>query len=408
MNNRLLKSILIVGVLCWLSCTNSNNHQPERIAADTINKKTNTQARDTSAKPQPVVINPIYNEYARYIAGLNQPGKTSLQFKDTANFYKNYCNETNQNWEAMDNSRLSLMRKWRTEELAQHIYDSLPLFYPFSGPDFLHAFQFFPTSARYIFMAGESVGIVPEIDKMDNEKLRTYLSNNAHSLKDIYRKSYFITKNMAVDLNFRNANGVIPVLMMFLARTNNEILNIERVKINTNGLIVNEASVTDTAKLKLIKGVRITFRNTSYSSPRELIYFQCDLSDKGFVLHPELTQFITTIGCANCFVKSASYLMHYPTFSSIRNAVKQISQSILQDDTGIAVKYLSLSDYKLFLYGRYTKPVRDFSGVTQPRLDSLYRNSKDVKPLPFSLGYHWWGTDQQNYMLIQKNTKCVR
>ena len=90
--------------------------------------------------------------------------------------------------------------------------------------------------------------------------------------------------------------------------------------------------------------------------------------------------------------------MNYKTFSVIRNICLAKSKSILQDDTGIGFQYIDKAKWTIQLYGNYVKPVSDFSGVDQADLHKAYADSTNVKPLPFSLGYHWANKNTQNLM----------
>ncbi len=55
------------------------------------------------------------------------------------------------------------------------------------------------------------------------------------------------------------------------------------------------------------------------------------------------------------------------------------------------------------LYGVYTTPVKDFSGVFQEDLLDAYHDTiiRKTKQLPFSLGYHW-GTNIQNLIKAKR------
>jgi len=191
---------------------------------------------------------------------------------------------------------------------------------------------------------------------------------------------------------------VIPVFMVFMARNNCEIINIEKIQLNKDA---KTAVRNGAAQGGLLEGVRFTFRTAgSKGELRTVEYFCCDVSDDGLTKTPELLTYIGTLGKSNTFVKAASYLMHYGTFSKIREKTKEISAGILEDDTGIPLRYLE--GFKPTLFGKYVKPIEDFSGVYQADLDKLYKDkAAEVRPLPFSLGYHWKNKDQ-NYMLFTK------
>ena len=113
-----------------------------------------------------------------------------------------------------------------------------------------------------------------------------------------------------------------------------------------------------------------------------------------------MVKHIEAFGKANTFVKAASYLLHYETFSTIKDLTQAKSVSLLQDDTGIPYKYLS-DKWNCSVFGSYIKPIADFSGVYQKDLDSFYRINNVNDKLPFSMGYHYF-TGKQNLMFAVK------
>jgi hypothetical protein len=88
------------------------------------------------------------------------------------------------------------------------------------------------------------------------------------------------------------------------------------------------------------------------------------------------------------FVKAASYCMHGSDFSIIRSICLK-AKAVLEDDTGIPYRFFKQNEWEVSLYGRYTKPVKDFHYGFQADLDSAYRFGKNIQPLPYSIGYHW-------------------
>jgi hypothetical protein len=113
---------------------------------------------------------------------------------------------------------------------------------------------------------------------------------------------------------------------------------------------------------------------------------------------------MTNLGDVNSFVKAASYLMHYKTFSEIRNVILDHSVVHIQDDTGIPFKYFDTEKSTIRLYGKYVTPVKDFSeSLFQEDLDSAFNNSSYYAgKLPFSMGYHWGSKDQNQMVVLRK------
>ena len=88
----------------------------------------------------------------------------------------------------------------------------------------------------------------------------------------------------------------------------------------------------------------------------------------------------------------------------IRDLTLSISDALLQDDTGIPFSFFTNSDWKIQLYGKYVKPVKNFPWIHEKDLETAYKTDSSVKPLPFHLGYHW-ATKEDNELLATKVKK---
>jgi hypothetical protein len=368
----------------------------------TTDKDSTAPKKDTIKKAAPAIqFDRKFNDYARFMAGLPALPGSSLSGMDSVASYKKTVDQFNTRWKEMDKTRLSLMRDWAKKELYPKVDENLNTFYPFSGPDFLNAYQFFPNSKKYLFLANEMVGRVPDFDKMSVNQRSGYYQNIFGALRDIFYRSYFITQYMGSDIP--KVQGTIPIFMVFLARTGNEVLNVEHITVDSSGNIVK----TEAGSKAMPSGVRITFRPEGKADDiRTLEYFNYDITNvgvnqkSGLRAKPGFVKYLKAYGKCNSFLKAASYCPHYESFSDIKDITVQLSQALLQDDTGVPWKFLK-DDFNPFLYGQYVKPIANFkgSGYFQPELATLYKDSTKVKPLPFSLGYHFQD-NKQNYMLF--------
>jgi hypothetical protein len=278
----------------------------------------------------------------------------------------------------------------------------LPLFYPFSGPDFLHAYFFFPNAPEYLFLAQEQLGEIPDLSKMKQKDLADYLDKFYYSIRDIYQRSYFITGRMNTDLHNARIKGVLPVIVFFMAQTGHYIYDVKYETLAPNGAFVPLKSVT--GRFSASECVTISFSTKDSKQVKTLRYFRCDISDDGFATTPVFKAFLNKNDTINTYVKSASYLLHYGTFSTIRNIILANSMAVLQDDTGIPYKYFDQQKWTTNLYGVYVKPIADFPSqyLMQSDLKSVYDSKVNLKPLPFSIGYHWSSGDQNQLLFIRK------
>lgn len=350
---------------------------------------------DTGQKKSAVQYDRRFNDVARYIAGLPVKDGHGLGNLAADSTYSRHCRIMNARWAEMEAKRLSKMRGFADTAIYPHIDRKLPFYYPFSGADFLHASTFFPDAPKSLYLALEKPGEFPELERTSAELRGAYLQSVQASLSDIFRRSYFITRQMEKDIPV--VKGVIPVFLVFMARQGYEVLNVELTELNAEG-----KTVARTTNAKAVKGMRITYcLPGKQQAPRTLEYFGCDVSNDGVAVHPEILTHVRQFGKANVFFKAASYLMHNSYMSSFREASLSISAAVLQDDTGYPLRVVKDS-FDVRLFGKYVPPIRDFGkGGYQPDLEKLYK-AGPVGTLPFSLGYHWWDNNQ-NYMLFTRS-----
>lgn len=391
--------------LCFIGLTGCTGNSAKQAEATT---PSNDTATVQSQEPKAVVnSNNSYQNTALYLAGLAKTVEANVPAALTDNnAYKLFSDTMNIGFSNMEKNRFVKMREWAKTELAPELASPKTVFYPFSGPDILHCVQFYPDADQYIMIALEKYGSLPNLQKMDSAKAGYYLSSVTKSLEDIFGKSYFITRKMLKDVS-NSVNGVVPLVSVFLVRTGFEIKDIQYKHLNDDGTfttIVADACGKQTNDL-----VEIYFTKPGSDKMRKIVYFKTNLCDEPYGGMPSFTEnkalqnYLNKMPECYTYVKSASYLMNYGTFSIIRNICLAKSKSILQDDTGIAFRYVDKSKWNYKLYGSYIKPVDDFSGVWQDDLSTTYKkDSVNVKKLAFSLGYHWGNQAGQNLMKFER------
>jgi len=341
------------------------------------------------------------DQIADLLAGDNADAFKDV-FTDNMAFWKDYKNSIDTPWNRITDERLSKMDKWSKDEVSTKINDTALMFYPFSGPDFLNAYHLFPNANEYILIAMEKLGSIPDLYAMNEEEIDAYLDAVNFGLRDIYKRSYFITGNMDQDLRKQKVDGVLPLLYVFLQRTGHEIYDFGYYRLENDGVSFTEIEAP-TNSLEVAECIKFKVLKKGDNKLKNVTYFYADISNDGFAKNPVFLQYLKSQRACNSFIKSASYLSHYETFSNIRDLVLDKSNSVLEDDTGIPYRYF-IDDWNHYLYGAYEKPIADFQStyLFQEDLDEEYK-ATEVKPLDFSLGYHW-RSGIQNWMLYVKKT----
>lgn len=333
---------------------------------------------------------------AKYLAGIplsEDTQITKLKSLQSQSNWQTHQNILNDSWSQLENQQLAKVREWSSSELASINGENLTLFYPFSGPDFLYAYSFFPEAEEYVLIGLEPIGWIPNFTEMSDAEIDQKLTEIRSSLHAILKWSFFRTNDMKVDMA---QQGVLPYIMLFMARTNNQILDVEYVTVNDEGKIVKLESNQNTTP-----GVKISFLPEGESQVKTLYYFSADLSDGGLADNPAFVEYIKSLDNPVTYLKAASYLMYYDYFSQIRNLILEESQTILQDDSGMPVRYLNNGDWELSFYGTYTGPIPLFSNMYQSDLREIYQTNQNIQPLDFGVGYKF-GVNESNLMLANK------
>jgi len=268
------------------------------------------------------------------------------------------------------------------------------MLYMFSGPDALHALALFPNATTYVMAGLEPAGNIPPLTGLSHATLDRTERGLDRALSNLFKLSYFITKNMENQLRPGPVNGTLPVIYVFLARSGQTIHDTKFISLDSEG---NEHTA-DEPGLKSAKGVKITF-STGDGPEKTLYYFSTNLTNDG-VKKSGFLAFCSKFGVADAFVKSASYLLHGGNFSTVRSFLLDHSASILQDDTGIPLSYFDRAKWQSRPFGHYIHPIAVFSRNYQPKLAELFRNGNPIR-IDFGLGYRW-RLNQSNLLLAQK------
>jgi len=390
-------AIIFFTTILFSSCGNSEQSKQD------VSKKDSDSivvVVDTLPKKIKGNYNRLYNDIARYLAGMNSENGCLLDsFYLKSKEWKSYSETAEKRWYVYDSTRIQVLKSWSKSELAEINKQNFTLFYPFSGPDILHADCFYPNADTTIMVGLEPVGTVPFTEKNHGDTLSKYFGSVNNSLYAILNFSFFRTQAMKKDLRSAEINGTAPLMMIFLERTRNRVLDVKYVHVDSLGKVVENTQGTNYK----IPGVQITYCNADSTGESQLFYFSCDLSNEGLSkTNPALLKFVQKQNNIHTYLKSASYLMHMDFFSIIRDEILVQSKTVLQDDSGVPHRFFSpLWDYTL--YGKYTGVISLFKGDDQSDLDSIFKGSTTKKALDFGIGYKWH-KGESNLVYYQKKS----
>lgn len=394
----------IAGILVLFSaCQDGPESKDQKTQQDTV--RTDTAVTVQAEKQEPVIVDRRYNDVSRFLAALPQEEGSPLKELESKPEWISYKKSFESSWNKLDSGRLKRMREFAAQEFAAINAEERTVFYPFSGPDFLNVYTFFPSGKEYYMLGLEPAGSLPPVYAgMSGDSLNVLFSSLNKSLYAILNYSFFRTISMAEDLKTTQLHGTLPIIMLFLSRTGNTVLNVEEVTINSEGLVIlkSEAALSDSTAGK-VRGTRVHFKNGKSGEACSVTYFSADIVDQSLKNIPGFTKFTDRLENVVTYLKSASYLMHKTYFSGIRTAILNKSDYILQDDSGVPLRFLADSTtWDLTFYGNYIKPIPLFANWYQQDLLEAYKDkaSNKVKPLDFGIGYNF--KSGSNLLLARK------
>jgi len=404
MKNKNLFFALFFGCLIILtntSCGHGNVKQTEvaTVVADTVKKvvKDSVPAEVKNTLP----VHPVYNDEAKFIAGMKVTNSKAIDSSLTKNkSWLEFAANLDKSWQKTDTSKIQKMKVWRATELKDA--NTKTVFYPFSGADFFNAFTLFPKAESYIMVGLEPVGSLPHFHKgTPNDSLAAYFRKVNTSLFAILNFSFFKTHNMSIDFNDKELNGTIHLIVLFIERTGNSIIDVKPAGVDKDGKIFNYKSFKEQRNAGgTNRGIEVDFVTTD-NVLKKVYYFSVNLDNSHLSKNTDFVKMVNSNKGQTTYVKSASYLMHKDVFSDIRNLILDNSSFVLQDDSGIPFKYFKKDVWNPTLYGSYTGSIPLFTGVFQTDLDEAFKAKSGVKSLKFGIGYKY-KEGESNLMYFQK------
>jgi hypothetical protein len=330
--------------------------------------------------PAAAHANATADDTARVLAGLAPSAGSPLETFTKEASWQSHAKYFDKAWTQLDQRQISKIHAWSEKNLTNR---KPVLFYMFSGPDFLYADAFFSGASTYVLSGLEPVGQVPDLTALSPKAVGQELRGLQNSLNSVLSFSFFITKKMKTELRDGRLTGTLPILYTFLARSGKTIRETTLVSLNPDGTVT---PLTGEIAKGSSPGAKILF-SANGGAEQTLYYFNTDLSDGGIKSSGFLT-FCKGLGHGDAFVKSASYLMHSDNFSAVRGFLVENTATLVQDDSGIPLRFLSDKDWRLSPFGRYLQPLGIFPKAYQPKMRDLFVKGP-AQPLDFGVGYRW-------------------
>jgi hypothetical protein len=356
------------------------------------------------------------DDVARFLAGLkSRPGSPFAPLEELP-AWKQHAAEFDAAFARYDKERLPAMRNFQKTVLSGPAFDKANLFYPFGGPDFLNAIQFFPDREYYFFVGLEPPGTVPAFKQFAGQDMGAQLPRMRRTLRSLLALTYFQTLEMEKQVKGQITDGLLPLMLVQIERTGNSVLGWTPIVIADDGTAVlpppkpepAEGDEQPTAAAspekpkasavrnpwKVTHGVMLEFQKEGSTQVQRLIYVSTNVEDFIIDQNKPFTHFLERMQPNDAMFKAASYLCHRdrqpnrktPTFATIREKTLEYAQAIVEDDSGIPYRLFDPNVWDITLFGQYVMPIGIFKARLQQDLVAAYKGP-DVKKLDFAIGY---------------------
>ncbi|MCU0780054.1 MAG: hypothetical protein MUF04_03005 [Akkermansiaceae bacterium] len=326
--------------------------------------------QDVAPEFTPVAGDATADDIARFLAGKPVRAGAMLSRLQQSQAYAGHEAEMRGVWVTITRNRVQRMEMWSAEQVRPATYRDRVLFYPFGGPDLLHAEAMFPHLPNKILMGLEPVGSLPALESLTEQEVLAALPAYRQATRKQMQVSFFVTKDMKTELRASVLDGVTPILLATVALLDGTVEAVHPLRAGS------------------YPAVDIRYRNRE-GRHCSVVYVQGDLSNSGFGKYRE---FLDSYGRGSAYVKAASYLMHESSFSAVRGYLLANCNSILQDDSGIPYRFFAPDQWHIRLFGVYDAPIPLFAEYTQQDLRTAFALAPPA-PMGFGSGYHFRARD---------------
>ncbi len=379
------KLVILLGILIiqFFLCvkqknTNNMNNQVSNNEFKVINnnKVTNHFLQHGSIRYD--LFNKSYDDTAKILSGLKiKKEYYHLHKIYLSSWYLKYKNELDNIWNKYLKTNTINLKNWSKLNLKP--INNKIILYPFSGPDSYSPIAFFENGKDFILFGEHSSGVFSNKDFFDHSKIKNKMNIFIEYIKSYLKiDQFFKTAGHPLSFKLKDTDIFVTTMIFFLSRLNYTILYIRKIFLNKKNQIIPFKKNKNN-----IEGLEIVFKENKTSFIKRLRYFTISMNNNFIRKNSQLVDYFTNYQSFTTIVRSSFYQLHKDDFSFLRNIILSKSIAIIQDDSGIPIKFYNLKNWDISYFGYYHKPLAIF----QKSLHEQYLR-KSITRLPFQYGHY--------------------
>ncbi|MBW7857444.1 MAG: hypothetical protein H3C43_03915 [Leptonema sp. (in: Bacteria)] len=299
-------------------------------------------------------------------------------------------------WQSIQQNRIDKIIPWQQEHIGQNARNKTA-FYPLSGGDIVNFSLIYPQADRYIMVAMEKRGDIPNPVELTESQLQGGLVSVEQMIENIARTGYFFSRLMNQHMNPEKYGifGTMPTVAVFLVQLGHTLQSIEKTCIDDSGKLMPEL----VTKCDL-PSYRIRFRDGRSGIHKEVIYISARIVDSLFQENKPSGKFFQELGRTSVMLKAAVYLLHSPKYKGVADFILNNADIVVQDDSGLPYRYFEADDWTIKLYGAFVGPPQLTGIQYYPQHDLVKAFREKSNPLPFEFGYGQVSASHKSGMIV--------
>lgn len=313
---------------------------------------------------------------ARVLAGL-ETGAADLPPPAAARLER-FARDVSASWDGYDRRIGARMREWARAQVPPA--PGATIFYPFSGPDFATVAQLYPDASRYVLVALQPAGEIPDLRALGDAELADYLQRFRAAWRQYAHLGFFRTNDLEEEARRPGLRiGTAATLAAFAERLGYRVESVQRMAVRSvgpAGADLVTAADGDAVRIRLLRDGR----------PVLLDYVRMNLANAHLRKDPAARAWIEGMAANPVVLKAASHLPQMAGFSIVSEAIVARATSVWQDETGIDHQRLA-ERFDVRLYGAFSRPHTLFNADRQASLARAYSREPAPGVIDFRVGY---------------------
>ncbi len=282
-----------------------------------------------------------------------------------------------ESWAVYQKDHGQAMTEWAKTEIK--FSGAGTVFYPFSGPDFVTVTQLYPDADRYVMVAMQAAGEPALLAPKSPDRAQHFQTKFLREWKRFAYNAFFITAELEADRFAKSAHiGITTILITFALYSGYDVAELYPIVYDSaSGQFIKSAGPWTSVRLVLKKNGKTV----------ALDYVSLDLSDQNLLVKESMRGWLSHMTQHPMLIKAASHLLQDGNFIVLRDMIVKNAPMVVQDETGVDYAHLKKIG-SVALYGGFSLPFEQFSPHKQQSLAQAYRQSTDLKPMPFAFSYN--------------------